>query len=140
MMTDTQTTAQSRKAQALVWAVDDKAAEAALEHLHHSLWPYWYRFSITDVTHVQRGEPCPLGHDHGAVVAYAKRPRWTWVLVPEGSDFGPVLGATATETVRASRQPSELIAKRSDAQQGASTAGRVLVGSLNPPSFGRTGS
>src|SRR6266700_3702464 len=71
---------------ALVWAADDERAAAALEHLHHSLWPYWYRYTITEVRHVPRGGLCPLRMDDPAVLAFARRERWAWVLVPVGTN------------------------------------------------------
>jgi hypothetical protein len=69
----------------MVWAMDEERVAAALEHLHHSLWPLWYRYTISAVRHVPHGGPCPLNTCAPAVLAFVRREKWTWVLVPVGT-------------------------------------------------------
>lgn len=75
---------------ALVWAVDDKRAADAVEHLRSGLWSGRYLYEITEVQDVPRGVPCSLRRDDPAVLEYELRHGWMWVLIRPGTCPGTV--------------------------------------------------
>lgn len=82
-----------REAVAVVWAEDDKQAEAAIDFLRHGLWPYYYRFHITAVHHLPHTGACPLKPGRPDVLAAQWRERWAWILLPPHTDLEAVIAS-----------------------------------------------
>lgn len=85
---------QSRDVLAVLWAQNDEQAEVAIDVLRHALWPYYYLFRIAEVRQLPRSSQCPLRHEEPLVLASMLRERWTWVLVPPGTEIEAVVPCT----------------------------------------------